>query len=119
MGGPCQPPSWGEGWLVGASFNLLPATSIHPSRLPAECILPGGSRGMCIFYLPIVSCLPARDIWDSPKMSLASEPAVLATLSALLLEEKHALLPSNSFVAGLARTNLVFDCSRAASSGLL
>jgi hypothetical protein len=73
------------------------ACYVHPSRLPAECILPGGSRGMCIFYFPIVFCLPARDIWDSPKMSLASEHAVLATLSALVLEKKHALLPSNSF----------------------
>jgi hypothetical protein len=102
---------------VGASFAFaLPATSILLACLPRA------SSGLSwyVHLFPYRLRLPGRDIWDSPKMSLASEPAALATLPALLLEREHALLPSshpNPFVVGLARTNLVFDCSRAASSG--
>lgn len=86
---------------------------MHPLLLlhPAGCILP---LVVCALlqYLrsyPAVFRLPGRDIWDSPKMSLASG-------NVSLLEKSVPCFHPNSFVAGLARTNLVFDYSRAASS---
>jgi hypothetical protein len=92
MGGPCyalqQASELGEeagGCIQQGSFRCY----IHPSRLPAECILRASlalSHGMCIKVFSL-SSLPGRDIWDSPKMSLASGPAVLATLPGLVLEE--------------------------------
>jgi hypothetical protein len=45
---------------AGGCIQRSFACYIHPSRLPAECILPL-MHGMCI-YFPIVFCLPARDI---------------------------------------------------------
>jgi len=96
--------------VVGASFGCY---NSHPSRLPAECILPL-IAGWYVHYFPIVFVCRL----ETSETSLASEPAVLATLSALLLEESTpSSVDFNSSVAGVARTNLVFDCSRAASSG--
>lgn len=109
----------GGGWWVHPRILSL-LQYILPSRLPAECILRASlaaSHGMCIRYFPYRLRLPGRDIWDSPKMSLASEPAVLATLPALVLEESTPCFHPIPLVAGAARTNLVFDCWRAASSG--
>jgi hypothetical protein len=88
MGGPCQPRSWGRR-LVGASKDPLPATSILLAYLPSASSL---SCMVCAFIF--LSSFVCR--LETSEMSLASEHAVRATLSALLLEEStpffHAIL---------------------------
>jgi len=91
---------------------------VPPSFSPAECILPLVVCASTAVYTPVYFSyrlrLPGRNIWDSPKMSLASGPAVFVT--ACLLEKNMPGFHPIPLVAGLARTNLVFDCSRAVSS---
>jgi hypothetical protein len=125
MGGPCyalqQGSELGEeagGCIQQGSFRCY--MYIHPSRLPAECILRASlalSRGMCIKVFSLSSSSAGSRHLGFPQDEPSFRTCRPRNAPRSCSGREHALLPSNSFVAGLARTNLVFDCSRAASSG--
>lgn len=107
----------GGGWWVHPRILSL----LHPSFSPACRVHPPCLLSCLSWYVHKVFSLSSSSAGSRhlglPKMSLASESAVLATLPALVLEESTPCFHPIPLVAGVARTNLVFDCSRAASSG--
>jgi hypothetical protein len=86
---------------------------IHPSRLPAECILRASlaaSHGMCIKVFSLSSSSAGSRHLGFPQDEPSFRGCRPRNAPRSCSGREHALLPSNSFVAGLARTNLVFDC---------